>query len=154
MAAWIRLAATREPKKLSLSDAFAAQGVRLKYGARSWSGIREADGCVVFGMRDAEVRRSAEGFSCLLWSRAGPAADRASSEERLGHCRRALLLGGADGFIASGEAAQVDEGAVLGLRVEARDNEYWAFWGATARAPTLGSDRMPAFAFGLMRLAA
>lgn len=49
-------------------QAFSEQGVTLAYPARSWSGVREDDGAVVIGMREAEVHVCADGFRCLLWS--------------------------------------------------------------------------------------
>jgi len=124
-------------RRLSRADAFEAQGVTLRYPARSWSGVRLADGVVVLAMRECDVQAGDQGFSCLLW---GPLiegatewADRPSKQERLEHCRLAVLHGGAEGLLVCGEAAQVDPDEVLALRVEKRRDEYWATWGSAAR---------------------
>jgi hypothetical protein len=133
-------------------QAFSEQGVTLAYPARSWSGVREDDGAVVIGMREAEVHVCADGFRCLLWSPVIEGAtewiDRPNKEERLGHCRRAFAWGGADGLIVCGTRAEVERGSVLSLRVEKAGAEYWAFWGtliACASGRT-GLRRDPAYA--------
>lgn len=104
---------------------------------RSWSGVRDLDGAVVFALSETDVRASADGFRCLLWTPVidseKPRMDGADKDERLRHCRLALLLGGADGLLVSPGASEVDAGAVLTLQVERRRNEYWALWGSTVR---------------------
>jgi hypothetical protein len=120
--------------RLSRIEAFAAQGVTLQDPFHSWSGIRDADGAVVFAMREADVRASADGFCCRLWAPAAlTATDLPDREERLRHCRLAMMLGGADGLLVSRDSADVQCGAVLTLNVEKRRNEYWATWGSTVR---------------------
>lgn len=120
--------------RISRIQAFEDQGVSLAYPARSWSGVRE-DGAVVIAIRAGEVQSSFDGFRCLLWSPVIEGAtewvDRPIKQERLGHCRMAASLGGADGFLVSGSAAEVERNEVFGLRVEKRNGEYWAFWGSS-----------------------
>jgi len=147
--------------RLSRQQAFAEQGVTLAYPARSWSGVREDDGAVVFAMRGAEIHTAFDGFRCLLWAPVIEGAtewvDRPAKEERLAHCRRALAHGGADGLVASGAAAEIDRGCVYSLRVEKIGAEYWAFWGAlaTSEAAVFGLMSGPAHAaFEPQRMAA
>jgi hypothetical protein len=124
-------------RTLSRIEAFKAQGVSLKYPTRSWSGVRWEDGVVVIAMRDADIQVQEEGLSCLLWipviEGATSWSDSPSKQERLEHCRLAVLHGGADGLIVCGEAARVKADALLSLRVEKRRDQYWARWGPTAR---------------------
>lgn len=124
-------------RKLSRVQAFDAQGVTLRYPARSWSGVRRSDGVVVLAMREGDVQVYAEGYRCLLWSPVVEGAtewvDRPSKLERLEHCRIAALHGGAEGLVVRGEAAQVDCNAVLALHVEKRGAVYWATWGSADR---------------------
>ncbi|HYG54269.1 MAG TPA: hypothetical protein VD965_03120 [Burkholderiales bacterium] len=143
------------PSRISLIpriQAFSAQGVTLAYPERSWSGVREDDGAVVIGMREAEVQVSADGFRCLLWSPVIEGAtewlDRPIKQERLGHCRLAIARGGADGLVVCGARAEVEAGFVLALRVEKVGNEYWAFWGTLSECATGIAGRRcdPAFA--------
>ncbi|HSU62636.1 MAG TPA: hypothetical protein VLJ12_02050 [Burkholderiales bacterium] len=121
-------------------DAFEAQGVTLRYPARSWSGVRLEDGVVVLALRECDVEGHDEGFSCLLWAPliegVTPWVDRPSRHERLEHCRLALVHGGADGLLVCGDAALVEPDAMLALRVEKRRDEYWATWGFAARTQT------------------
>ena len=128
------------PSRISRIQAFTDQGVTLAYPARSWSGVREGDGAVVIGMREAEVQVSAEGFRCLLWSPVIEGAtewvDRPIKHERLGHCRLAFAYGGADGLVVCGARAEVEAGFVLSLRVEKVGAEYWAFWGKLSACAT------------------
>ena len=135
---FLRILPRRNPaRRLSREHAFEVQGVALKYPARSWSGVRFEDGMVVFAMREADVQVHDDGYSCLLWTPVIEGAtewvDRPSEQERLEHCRLAVLHGGAEGLLVCGEAAQVDSDAVLALRVAKRDGEYWASWGFTVR---------------------
>jgi hypothetical protein len=126
-------------RHISRVQAFADQGVTLVYPARSWSGVRDEDGAVVFAVRDGEVQSSFDGFRCLLWSPVIEGAtewvDRPIKEERLRHCRLANMYGGAEGLLVTGAAAVVQRGSVIALRVERLRGEYWAFWGSSACAP-------------------
>jgi hypothetical protein len=127
-------------RRISRIQAFTEQGVRLTYPARSWSGVRELDGAIVIAVREGDVQASADGFRCLLWSPVIEGAtqwvDRPIKQERLGHCRRAVACGGADGLMTAGEAADVERDFVLPLRVEKLGAEYWAFWGSLASGDT------------------
>jgi hypothetical protein len=64
----------------------------------------------------------------LLWAPnigdSRPWSDTAGGKERLEHCRVALERGAAEGLLIYGE--RVDGETVLDLRVEKRDEEYWA----------------------------
>lgn len=92
------------------------------------SGVRDEDGVVVFAMPAAGVHADPWGFSCLLWR---PAS---SDAQRLRHCRLAVRNGMAEGFLLYGDAARAREGEMLSLRVLKLGKEYWAKWGAMARA--------------------
>jgi hypothetical protein len=144
-------------RTLSRLEAFKAQGVAVKYPARSWSGVRWEDGVVVFAIRDADVQAHEEAFSCLLWSPgvAGETnwVDRCQ-QERLEHCCLAALHGGADGFLVCGEAARVQPNALVALHVEKRRNEYWATWGSAARLLALGTAFNASMALAEARIAA
>lgn len=124
---------------MSRIEAFAAQGVTLKYPQSSWSGIRGDDGCVVIAIRDTDIQVSLDGFSCLLWAPRSGAGERPIRQERLEHCRLAALRGGAEGLLVCGKAAQVEPGVLLTLRVEKRRGEFWALWGSASRAASLRS---------------
>ena len=121
----------------SITQAFRAQGVALKYPIRSRSGIRSDDGAVVIAIDEIDVRVSAEGFRCRLWApgaEAGTCAtDWPSMKERLEHCRLAARHGGADGLLIKA-GSLIEPGVVLTLYVERRGVEYWASWGSTARS--------------------
>jgi hypothetical protein len=122
--------------QLTIPQAFKAQGITLKYPARSRSGIRYEDGMVVIAIEKADVCASAEGFRCLLWAPMDQSrdveADWSIAQERLEHCRMAARHGGADGLLVK-QGAVVEANAVLTLQVERRDREYWASWGSVAR---------------------
>jgi hypothetical protein len=139
-------------RALSRADAFKAHGVSLKYPARSWSGVRWVDGVVVIALRDTDVRVEKEGCSCLLWTPviegATSWADSPSKQERLEHCRLAVLQGGAEGIMVCGEAALVKADRSLALHVEKRRNEYWATWGWTARVLLLRTPAKAPAAYG------
>jgi hypothetical protein len=131
---------SRGLSRLSISQAFKAQGVTLKYPARGRSGVRWDDGAVVIAIEAAAVEASADGFHCLLWAprrNAGLLADRCVYDERLEHCRIAARHGGADGLLM-GEGGLVDAHTVLPLHVACRDGEYWAWWGSVVRALRVG----------------
>ena len=127
-------------RRLSRAHAFEAQGVTLRYPTRSWSGVRFEDGVVVLALRECDIQGHDEGFSCLLWAPLIEGvthwADRPSRQERLEHCRLAVVHGGADGLLVCGDAALVEPDALLALRVEKRRDEYWATWGFAARTQT------------------
>lgn len=133
--------------RLSLAQAFEAQGVTLKDPERSWSGIRDADGAVVIAMSEADIHATGDGFSCLLWAPVIEVAtewgDGPGKEERLAHCRLAAILGSADGLVVRPASADVEADAVLTLRVEKRRNEYWAMWGSTVRLAWHAGRAMP-----------
>jgi len=139
--------------------AFEAQGVTLRYPARSWSGVRFDDGVVVFALRECDVEGHDDGFSCLLWAPSIEGTtqwvDRPSRQERLEHCRLALVHGGADGLLVCGDAGLVEPDAILALRVEKLRDEDWATWGLAARTQTPRGGRDARFArFYATRIAA
>lgn len=107
--------------------AFEALGVTLRFPDDSWSGVRAADGMVVFALSADEVRADRHGYCALLWTPARRAAartiERACSEERLEHCRLALSQDRAEGFVFHGAAPER-----LALRVVAAGKKYWARW--------------------------
>jgi hypothetical protein len=124
---------SRRFSQLSLAHAFKAQGVVLKYPSCSRSGIRWEDGVVVFALEETEVRASAGGFRCLLWSPGSQSRDVGAGpglKERREHARLAACRGSADGLLVK-SGAVVDADAVLTLRVERRRGEYWASWSTT-----------------------
>lgn len=102
--------------KITLARAFRAQGVTLKYPARSRSGIRWDDGAVVIAIDAARVRSSADGHRCLLCAPIPEAAADIS-----------------DPAIVELDAL-VDAHGVLTLSVERWRGRYWASWGIVARA--------------------
>ena len=112
--------------------------------------MRLKDGAVVLAIRECDVHGDDEGFSCLLWTPVIEATtewvDRPSKQERLEHCRLAIVHGGADGLLVCGEAALVEPDAILALRVEKRRDEYWATWGFAARTQTPERAREARFA--------
>ncbi len=133
-------------RKVSRIEAFAEQGVSLRFPARSWSGVRADDGAVVIAVREGEVQSAFDGFRCLLWAPVIEGAtewiDRPAKAERLGHCRLAVLNGGAEGLLVGGPRGEVNVDSVLTLRVELREGEYWAFWGSVGCAHGVGRGRL------------
>lgn len=127
--------------RVSLIEAFEAQGVALTHPRRSWSGTRHVDGSVVLAIREHDVQTHAAGFSCLLWAPVIEGAtewvDRPTKRERLQHCRLAYMHGQASGLIVHAGSGAVERGAVLTLRIDKRLREYWATWGSSARAQCL-----------------
>ena len=122
---------------LSIARAFKCLGVTLKFPTLSRSGVRSDDGMVVFAMPRARVRVNDWGCSCPLWvpSDAGRREmERPSGLERLQHCRLAVRHGIAEGFLVNGNDAPVTPSEGLALRVVKAGEEYWATWGAVARA--------------------
>lgn len=126
----------RRPRRLPRLLAFQAQGVTLRFPARSCSGIRAGDGAVVFALGEADVRFGDEGCSCLLWAPLAESAalfvDRPIRQERLEHCRLAVLHGGAEGLLLRGARGEAEPGKLLALHVEKLGAEYWARWGSSA----------------------
>jgi len=123
---------------LTRARAFYSQGVLLTFPARSRSGVRSDDGVVVFAMPASAVRIDEWGCVCPIWLPSDPAGegslDRAVSEEVLEHCRLAVRHGVAEGFLVYGDASLAHASEVLALRVVKAGKEYWAKWGAAARA--------------------
>ena len=138
----------QQPRRISRNEAFAAQGVSLKFAQRSWSGIRSDDGCVVMAIRHEDVHASPEGLSCLLWSSrecSVHGTDRPSRQERLEHCRLARLRGTADALVVYGAAADAERDTVISIRVEMHHDEYWAVWGSQACIAALPTLRPATF---------
>ena len=123
---------------LSIARAFEWLGVTLKFPSLSRSGVRGDDGMIVFAMPSAQVRVNDWGSSCPLWlpSGTGPRREmgRPSDLERLQHCLLAAGHGIAEGFLLDGDDAPAAPAEALALRVVKTGGEYWATWGATARA--------------------
>jgi len=121
--------------------AFRSRGVSLKFSARSRSGLSADDGMVVFAMPAALVRTSDWGCSCLLWDPAGVRRpmDAASDVERLAHCRLAVRHGIAEGFLLDQYEMAATAPELLTLLVVRAGEEYWARWGAVARAGSYDS---------------
>ena len=134
---------SRRPARplLSRFRAFEMRGVTLKYPSRSWGGVRADDGVVILALWAGDIFSDSHGSSCLLWTPYGDGAhgwgDKACSEERLEHCRLAVLHGGAEGLLVYGDTAAVDPEIVLALRVVKRGADFWAKWGSVTR--TIGS---------------
>jgi hypothetical protein len=131
---------TSEPRRrISRIQAFADEGVSLAYPLRSCSGVRENGAAVVIALREGDVQPCTGGFRCLLWAPVIEGAtewvDRPVKNERLGHCRLAVALGGANGLVMHGSAAEVDRGSAFSLRVALHGSEYWGYW-STADAAT------------------
>ena len=135
---------------ISRSAAFEARGVYLENARHSWSGVRRSDGTVVIGMWADAVQSRDGGCRCLLWAPnsdgSRPWSDTPGGRERLKHCELALAGAGAEGLLIHGERLAghapeekarsvhgVDPQTVLRLRVEKRDEQYWAVWGARAK---------------------
>lgn len=135
--------------RIPLSQAFRAQGVTLREAA-SWSGIRDDDGGVVIAIHQADIRSMADGFSCLLWSPPGERSIEAlrepRMEDRLAHCRLATWVGIADGLIVGGIGEDVQAGFTVAMRVEKRQNRYWATWGSVAHIVARPATTRPAVA--------
>ena len=126
---------------LSRLDAFGAQGVSLKYSWRSWSGVRHADGMVVFAILEGDVQADDGGSRCLLWSSEAAARfGQQASEERLGHCRLALRHGGAEGIFVRSDS-RVNECQTVDLQVDRVSEQYWASWGHAVCSQRFGDFR-------------
>jgi hypothetical protein len=137
---------TRARHLVARSKAFAARGVFLDDARGDWSGVRRADGKVVFALWADTVVSSDGTCGYLLWTPntdgRRPWSEKPAGRARLEHCRRALENGGAEGLLAYGEALQgyipedkahtvygIDADVVLELQVQMRGDEYWAVWG-------------------------
>lgn len=119
--------------------------------SRVWSrgGVRQSDGTVVFALWADDVQ-SADGVSqYLLWAPnvdgSRPWSDTPGGQERLEHCRLVAEGAAAEGllvYVAHTEGSPPDDKAqtvhgadphtVLTLRLDKRDEEYWATWGGRA----------------------
>lgn len=141
---------TRARHLVARSKAFAARGVFLDDARSDWSGVRRADGRVVFALWADTVVASDGTCRYLLWmpntGGARPWSEKPAGRARLEHCRRALENGRAEGLLAYGEALQgfipedkahtvygIDADVVLELQVQMRGDEYWAVWGKRTR---------------------
>ena len=139
---------------VSRAKAFQARGIYLPEVGNSWSGVRKADGRVVFSLWAAGIVSGPDGCSCLLWQPnlegTQPWSDTQSGKLRLEHCRLALAQGAAEGLLVQGEALDgylpehkartvhgVDPEVVVQLRVQQRGEEYWAVWGTKAEQAPL-----------------
>jgi hypothetical protein len=152
----------RSGRLVPRSHAFAARGVYLKDPGRSWSGIRKADGKVVFAMWRAAVLLENGGCACLLW---GPNRDGArvwsdgdAGRERLEHCKLAAGQAAAEGILVHGVALEgrlpedrarsvlgVDPDTLISLAVVARGEEFWGVWGKKrAEAPPQAREQIRA----------
>ena len=115
-------------------EAFHAQGVALKHSWRSGSGVRAADGVVVFAIMENDVQTDEGGSRCLLWSpEAGARLGPRAGEERLAHCRLAAWQISAAGILVPANA-MVTSTETIELRVERIADQYWGFWGCATQA--------------------
>jgi hypothetical protein len=128
--------------------AFEMLGVSLRNRIWSRGGIR-TDGAVVLTVRVDEVQEAGGAKTCLLWgpnvADSRPWSDSVGGKERLEHCNLALERGAAEGLLTYGKRAagtpgahgthadRLDPETVLALRVEKRDEEYWATWTPSKR---------------------
>jgi hypothetical protein len=142
MALWqMHMIAMPERSRL---QAFEAQDVPLRYSWQSWSGVRRADGMVVFAIAEADVEADDSGCRCLLWSRDAIRRFGArAGEERLAHCRLALCHGNAEALVVGADAL-VASSSTLELRVERIAEQYWALWGSATQARRLDGAAPPA----------
>jgi hypothetical protein len=112
---------------VSRRKAFEMHGISARSRVWSRGGIR-GDGAVVLAVPADEMQKADGANRCLLWAPnigdSRPWSDTAAGKERLEHCRLALERGAAEGLLIYGE--RVDGENVLALRVEKRDEEYWA----------------------------
>src|SRR5678810_133454 len=104
-AVWTR---ERSPTRLiPRMKAFEARGIWIESARRSWSGVRKADGMVVFALWAQSIESQHGGCCYLLWapnSEGGrPWSDTAGGRERLEHCKAALERGAGEGFLVRGE---------------------------------------------------
>ena len=129
---------------LLIAQAFRRRGVVLAHPARSRSGLREADGVVVFAIPQSRVRVNDWGCSCPLWlpADAGPRTDgdAAVREERVQHCRLAVQLGMAEGFLLDAQDLPAAACDMISVHVIQRGAEFWATWGGVARSRTSESE--------------
>jgi hypothetical protein len=147
-------ASTKTKRLISRASAFQARGIYLPEAGNSWSGVRKADGMVVFSLWARGIVSGPEGCRCLLWQPnlkgAQPWSDTESGKLRLEHCRLALTQGAAEGLLVHGEVLDgylpehkartvhgVDPEVVVHVTVQKRGEEYWAVWGAKAEQGSL-----------------
>jgi len=117
---------------VSRGKAFALHGVSVRNRVWSRGGVR-ADGAVLLALRAEDIEHAGGGTTCLLWAPnvadAHPWSDTPAGQERLEHCRMALERGAAEGLLIYGaKADRVDARTLLKLRIEKRDEAYWASW--------------------------
>lgn len=134
------------PRLVSRSKAFELRGVVLRNPIWSRGGVRQSDGAVVLTVWASDVRTAGGGCSYLLWAPnvdgSRPWSDKSGGKERLEHCRLALERGEAEGLLVHGQPLEgslpedraasvdgVDPEVVLHLKIEKREQEYWAIWG-------------------------
>lgn len=145
---------TRARHLVSRGKAFEGRGVYLENPRGDWSGVRRADGMVVFALWADAVESSDGTCRHLLWAPnvdgARPWSEKPAGRARLEHCKRALESGRAEGLLVYGEALQgyapedkahtiygVDAELVLVLAVQQRGNEYCAVWGKRATSSSM-----------------
>lgn len=134
---------------MSRNKAFEARGVYLMDARTSWSGVRKADGRVVFALWAAAVQSQQGGCRCLLWAPNGdgqrPWSDSGPGRERREHCELVFRKADeAEGLLVHGQPMEdrlpedrarsiqgIDPETVIRLRVEKVGDEYWAAWGKT-----------------------
>src|SRR5204862_1649 len=108
----------------ALNQAKAVVGGLEVDAKRMRANLDSTKGVVVLALRGCDVEGHDDGFSCLLWAPPTEGTpqwvDRPSRQERLEHCRLALVHGGADGLLVCGDAGLVEPDAILALRVEKR----------------------------------
>jgi hypothetical protein len=141
-------------KLIARGRAFVARGVWLDDPKTSWGGVRRSDGAVVMALWADDILSADGTCSYLLWrpNTGGrrPWSDTPAGKERLGHCKRALEAGRAEGLLVHGQSLQgclpqerahtvygVDPDTVLAFEVQLRGEEYWAVWGKAAAARRL-----------------
>jgi hypothetical protein len=144
--------------RFSLLRAFEARGVTPRLSGRSWSGLRDDDGTVMFAIRAADIQVDAQGCRCVLWAPANAHEegwlDTQSAAARLGHCRLALRHGSAAAFVVHGENMLVDAEHSLALRVVRSGEEYWGRWGLVAPRQGWKERVRPSLRYRERRLAA
>ena len=132
-------------------NAFQARGVVLDDARTSWGGVRKADGAIVLALWADAVETTDGTCRYLLWAPnvdgSRPWSDKPGGKERLGHCKRALQLGGAEGLLVYGRSLAAylpedragtihgaDAETVLTFEVQQVGEQFWAKWGKKAAA--------------------
>jgi hypothetical protein len=145
-----RTVKTKSNKKLvSRNRAFEMRGVHLQSPSWSRSGVRKADGKVVFTVWSSDIKTNGGGCHYRLWTPNVDGScewsDTPGGKERLEHCKLAAQAGEAEGLLVHGQKIEgtlpddkaasiegVDPEVVLLMQVEMRGKEYWATWGKTS----------------------